>query len=467
MQDATTLPKSTTTRDFANAIWLGAGGDLALLDRVSFHGAGELPSIFAVSDLAAASIGAAALAVAELIAAGERTEVPPVEVDRRLASVWYGETIRPIGWELPPPWDPIAGDYQAADGWIRLHTNAPHHRDAALGVLGVPAEKSAVAEVVARWRKDELESAIVQNNGCAAAMRGLEDWSHHPNGAAVSAEPLLWWDAGDAWPDTGWRPTRDRPLAGLRVLDLTRVLAGPVATRFLAGFGADVLRIDPPDWDEPGVIPSVTLGKRCARLNLRRPEDHQQFEALLASADVLVHGYRADALARLGLDAAARRRIRPGLVDVCHDAYGWTGPWHGRRGFDSLVQMSSGIAAEGMRRFERERPHPLPVQALDHATGYIVATAAVRGVTRRLTERVGSGTRTSLARTASLLVSGPIGMPGDGFAGVTDGDFDPEIEATGWGPAHRARPPVAIEGAPMRWAIPAGPLGSSEAVWAE
>jgi crotonobetainyl-CoA:carnitine CoA-transferase CaiB-like acyl-CoA transferase len=465
MPDTAILSKSST-HDFAHAIWSGAGGNPAMLDRVSFHGDRELPSIFAVSGLAAASVGAAALAVAELIAAGERAEAPEVDVDHRLASVWYGESIRPIGWELPPPWDPIAGDYPAADGWIRLHTNAPHHRDAALAVLGAPAERSAVAEVVTRWRKGDLESAIVQHNGCAAAMRDLNDWSRHPNGAAVAAEPLLWWDGGDAWPDTGWRPRRGRPLAGVRVLDLTRVLAGPVATRFLAGFGADVLRIDPPDWDEPGVVPSVTLGKRCARLNLRRAEDRRQFEALLASADVLVHGYRPDALARLGLDAAARRRIRPGLVDVCHDAYGWTGPWRDRRGFDSLVQMSSGIAAEGMRGFAREKPHPLPVQALDHATGYVVATAAVRGLTRRLTEGVGSGARTSLARIAALLTSGPIRAPGDGFAPVADGDFNPDIEATAWGPARRMRPPVAIDGAPLRWAIPAGPLGSSDPVWA-
>jgi CoA-transferase family III len=465
-----TAPSIATTEtpvsSFMREIWRAAGGGTAGPDAVSFIGSGELPSAFAVSDLAAATIGAAGLAVAELIAAGDGADGPRVEVDRRLASVWFTETIRPIDWQVPPPWDPIAGDYEAADGWIRLHTNAPHHRDAALAVLGAPAEKAAVSQAVSRWRKDELEAAVVQNNGCAAAMRGLDDWRAHPHGAAVTREPLLWHDEGDQWPDTGWRPTRDRPLAGIRVLDLTRVLAGPVATRFLAGFGADVLRIDPPWWDEPGVIPSVGLGKRCARLDLRRADDVRHFETLLASADVLVHGYRPDALTRLGLDAAARRRIRPGLVDVSHDAYGWDGPWRGRRGFDSLVQMSSGIAAEGMGRFGTDRPRPLPVQALDHATGYIVATAAVRGLTRRLTQGIGSGARTSLARTAALLASGPIRMPGAGFADVGDDDFNPEIEATGWGPARRMRPPVSIEGAAMRWTIPAGPLGSSQPVWA-
>jgi crotonobetainyl-CoA:carnitine CoA-transferase CaiB-like acyl-CoA transferase len=276
---------------------------------------------------------------------------------------------------------------------------------------------------------------------------------------------LAWLDEGDPAPETGWRATPNRPLAGIRVLDLTRVLAGPVATRFLAGFGADVLRIDPPGWDEPGVIPSVTLGKRCARLDLRSADDRRTFEGLLASADVLVHGYRPDALRRLGLDPEARRRLRPGLVDVSLDAYGWTGPWRERRGFDSLVQMSSGIAAEGMRRFGSARPRPLPVQAIDHATGYLMAAAVVRGLTRRLTAEVGSATRTSLARTAALLTAASMPDRDEVFAPPNDQDFNETIETTAWGPARRLKPAVAVDGAGMRWDYPANNLGSSEAVW--
>src|SRR5690606_14976535 len=153
-------------------------------------------------------------------------------------------------------------------------------------------------------------------------------------------------------------------LAGIRVLDLTRILSGPIATRFLAGYGADVLRIDPIDWDEPAVAPDVTLGKRRARLDLRSPEGKATFEHLLQQADVLVHGYRSDALEKLGLGETRRRELNPGLVDVCLDAYGWTGDWRARRGFDSLVQMSSGIAHAGMTLLNKPIPTPLPVQAL-------------------------------------------------------------------------------------------------------
>jgi hypothetical protein len=449
---------------FLRTIWTALGGADAWLPAVTFSGSGALPAVFAVSDLAAGVVAAAGLAIAEL-AGARRGERPAVTVDRRLASFWFGTTLRPIDWSLPPAWDPIAGDYLGADGWIRLHTNAPHHRDAALAVLRTPAEKAAVAAAVSGWRIDELEAAVVQQGGCAAAMRGLAAWADHPHGQEVANEPLVWLDAGDAAPEPAWPVARDRLLAGIRVLDLTRVLAGPVATRFLAGFGADVLRIDPPGWDEPGVVPEVTLGKRCARLDLRRAEDRRVFDGLLASTDVLVHGYRPDALSRLGLDPSTRRRRNPGLVDVSLDAYGWSGPWRERRGFDSLVQMSSGIAAEGMRRFGSDKPRPLPVQALDQATGYLMAAAVVRGLTRRLTEGVGWGARTSLARTAALLTSGGGVDVGEAFADVGDTDFDAAIEGTDWGPARRMTSPVAVEGAAMRWDRSAGELGTAEPVW--
>ena len=189
-------------------------------------------------------------------------------------------------------------------------------------------------------------------------MRTQEEWKAHPQGVAVAAEPLVSATASVVGLIPDWPVPPERPLAGLCVLDLTRVLAGPVASRFLAGYGANVLRIDPPDWDEPGVVPEVTLGKRCARLDLRQTSDKDIFTALLANADILLHGYRPGALDRLGFGAEKRRSLAPGLIDVCLDAYGWSGPWAARRGFDSLVQMTTGIAATGMRWRHAERPVP-------------------------------------------------------------------------------------------------------------
>jgi crotonobetainyl-CoA:carnitine CoA-transferase CaiB-like acyl-CoA transferase len=151
---------------------------------------------------------------------------------------------------------------------------------------------------------------------------------------------------------------------------------------------------------------------------------------------------------------------------VSLDAYGWAGPWQARRGFDSLVQMSSGIAAEGMRRYGTDRPKPLPVQALDHATGYLMAASVVRGLTRRLTEGKGSTTRTSLARTAALLTAAPIAERNEAFGKEDTDDFNDPVEQTSWGPARRMKPPVVVEGAAMRWDLPATALGSSQPDWA-
>ncbi len=451
------------TKHALTLIWTALGGASDWPERVQFVGNGNLPSVFAVSDLAGASVGAACLAVAELLSARHGSR-PQATVDRRLASFWFGASIRPQGWKMPAPWDAIAGDYRATDGWIRLHTNAPHHRAAALAVLGVAADRDEVARAVRTWQTDALETLVVHNGGCAAAMRDVAAWAEHPQGRAVLAEPLLIHQPGTAAPPPRWAIPQDRPLHGVRVLDLTRVLAGPVATRFLAGFGAEVLRIDPPGWDEPSIEPDLTLGKRCARLDLRQQPDREVWERLLSQADVLVHGYRPGALAGLGLDADRRHALCPGLVDVSLDAYGWSGPWQDRRGFDSLVQMSAGIADAGMQRLGRDRPTPLPVQALDHATGYLIAAAVVRGLTQRLATGRGGSARASLARTAGLLISLPPGEPVP-FAPETSDDHVDTIEATAWGAARRVKAPGSLEGAAMRWDLPAAALGSAPAAW--
>jgi crotonobetainyl-CoA:carnitine CoA-transferase CaiB-like acyl-CoA transferase len=296
-------------------------------------------------------------------------------------------------------------------------------------------------------------------------MRSMAEWARHPQGESVLREPLFAAQATNDATDATWPWATDRPLRGLCVLDLTRVLAGPVATRFLAGFGANVLRIDPPTWDEPGVVPDVTLGKRCARLDLRDSTQREIFVELLRRADVLVHGYRADALETLGLGGDFRRRVRRGLIDVRLNAYGWTGPWRNRRGFDSLVQMSSGIADHGMRVLGKDRPTPLPVQALDHATGYLLAAAVLRGLTLRARNGHGFEARTSLARMAGVLVNGPAGREARDFPPAADDDWPESIEATGFGPASRLRPPVRVGDAHMRWDLPAAKLGSSTPAW--
>lgn len=430
--------------------------------RLGITGQGELPSAYRVTDLATATVAAAALSIAELL--GHVRPPPKVLVDRRLSLFWFGWSLRPSGWTRPPAWDPIAGDYRTRDGWIRLHTNAPHHRQAAERVLGRHEDKAAMARAAAAWAATDLESSIIGIGGCAAEMRSEFDWAAHPQGQAVAAERLVEWGAASRVA-SGWAPQRDRPLAGLRFLDLTRVLAGPVASRFLAGYGTEVLRIDPPGWDEPSVVPEMTLGKRCARLDLHEAAHRQTFEELLARADVLLHGYRPGALDSLGYDSATRRHVAPGLIDVSLSAYGWSGPWAGRRGFDSLVQMSAGIAQAGMEWQGAEVPVPLPVQALDHATGYIMAAAAVRGISRRMIEGKPCVARLSLARMAKLLTDSGKRSPAPELAPETADDLSPVVEQSDWGEARRLLAPAAVAGAPMRWDYPAQALGSAAPEW--
>ncbi|MGH1579154.1 CoA transferase [Planktotalea sp.] len=422
-------------------------------------GSGHLPSFYAVSDFADASIGLAGAALARL----GGCESDTVRVDRRLASLWFDMTLRPDGWQAPSLWDDIAGDYRCKDGWIRLHTNAPHHRAAVLSVLKGSVDRAAVGEALLEWSGKDLEEAIVAAGGCAAQMRLPGEWAMHPQGKAIAKEPLI------AWSDHGRCEQRPLPrgasLKGIKVLDLTRVLAGPVATRFLAGFGADVLRIDPPWWNEPSVEMEVTLGKRCAGLDLRKESDLAQVKKLMGEADVFVHGYRTDALERIGLGDDVRRALNPALIDVRLNAYGWSGPWTGRRGFDSLVQMSCGIAALGMKEAGADRPKPLPVQALDHATGYLMAACVLEALKARAEGQVRSA-KLSLARTAHTLMAHRTAYELDGAIETAPDDFGVHVEQTGWGPAHRIKAPVSVCGAAPVWPVGAGPLRGDPARFA-
>lgn len=437
-------------------------------EDVTVTGAGTLLAAFDVTGLASSVMARAAAAVAQLaqFQGASRTEI---SIDRNLASLWFGMSFTPVGWKLPPVWDAIAGDYSCADGWIRLHTNAPHHKAAALKVLGLEpdANREMVGAAVELWHGEALENAVVAANGCAALMRPAAAWLAHPQGQAVAGEPLISWGARRQTERSGAgrnaRPAdAQRPLAGVRVLELTRIIAGPVATRFLASYGAQVLRIDPPDWEEPVLEPELTVGKRCARLDLKSEAGMAALHELLAGADIFIHGYRGDALDKLGISADELARRYPNLIDVTLNAYGWSGPWMNRRGFDSLVQMSCGIADAGMAYFGSEAPRPLPVQALDHATGYLCAAAAITAWQDRLEGTVRSA-RLSLARTAVELMHT---APSDPDAPAPELDPSALIpETTKWGPGLRLPPAVRISGVEPVYEVPALGLGWAAPVW--
>ena len=437
---------------------------------------GGLPSVFHVSAFATACVAVATLAASELLAARTGESPRAVHVDRRHAAVAFRSErhVRTVTRPMPPVWDPLSGDYTTRSGVIRLHTNYAHHRAAALRALSLGAEEED-REVVRRrlleLTAEDVEREVVLAGGAAAKLRTRDEWRAHPQGRAVAKEPLVFVRralVSGARPlaRAGTQPPKS-PLAGVRVLDVTRVIAGPVCTRVLAAHGAEVLRIDPPGFHEvEALLGDTTSGKRCAALDLKSHEGRARFLDLCAGADVLVHGLRSDAFSRLGLSTEELLRHNPALVVVTHDAYGFSGPWSHRRGFDSLVQLSCGIAARGQEALSAAMPVPLPAQALDHGTGYLLAAAACRALTRAHTGAEISLVQLSLARTAELLMS--LGDDGDPRAADLPGDAAaPWVERvpSAFGPIDRVRCPGSIEGLLPAWKTAPGPLCIAAPSW--
>lgn len=430
---------------------------------------GVLPSIFDVTGFASGAVAAAALALAELAAArsGDVRSQRTVHVDRLGASASFKceSLVRPIGWTLPPISDPLGGDYRAQDRWIRLVTNYPRHKKAALDVLGSAPRRSAVSEAVSRWNGDDLERAVIAAGGCAAVMRTSDEWSAHPAGKATSHEPAVVLTNAVALGSRAHdlaQPRGEPPLAGIRVLDLTRVIAGPVATRYLAAYGAYVLRIDPPGFPEvQALLPEATPGKRCTFLDLADSQDRRRFESLVADAHVIVGGLRPDAMAKLGYGRDALRAINPAIVSVNHSAYGWQGPWASRRGFDGLVQMSSGIAAAGTPAANSDTPTLLPAHALDHGLGHLLAAGVCRALSDLVREGMLHDVRGSLLGAATTLKSTL--APEVVACGITVDDAPRERANTEFGEIDRVPLAGTIEGYRPYWREPAGPLGRHEA----
>jgi hypothetical protein len=444
------MADASTARGVLDDVARGLG---LVPDALELVGSAALPGAFRVADAATAAVGTA------LIAAARWTGARRARLDVGAATgVFLADRRLRIDGATPELWDPVAGDYPAADGWVRLHTNYPWHRVAALRALelGAHAGRAEVAGVVAGRPVVAVETAVHEAGGAAAALRSREEWAAHPQSAAVDRRRLVEVttvaDAGPGGPDRA-----------PRVIDLTRVIAGPTATKVLAAFGADVLRVDPPGFEElASLVAETTAGKRCARLDVRA--DDEAFADLVAEADVVVCGLRPGALAGLGWPEERLREVNPSLVLGELSAYGDSGPWAGRRGFDSLVQTVNGMAHEGMLRAGADRPVPLPAQALDHASGWLLAAGVLAALDRRREDGHGRRVGVVLARTGEWidglgrqeLVPGEV--PGD-----VPGDVPGEVELVGseLGAVTRVVCPGQLDGRPLAWAGPPSALGSA------
>jgi crotonobetainyl-CoA:carnitine CoA-transferase CaiB-like acyl-CoA transferase len=457
-------------RAILSDIWTSVGGDLSALDAVTLTGEEpQLPSSFRVAAAAQTSIAAAALAAAEIwkLRSGQSQGVT-VDMRHAVVECRSERYLRVDGKPPPPAWDAIAGIYGTGDQrLVRLHTNFPHHRDAVCKVLECKPERDDVQAALMQWDGEAFETAAYAAGGVVALMRSHEQWSELPHARALAELPLVGIEKiGEAAPQP-W-PAGDRPLAGVRVLDLSRVIAGPVAGRTLAVHGADVLLISGPDLP---AIPWLTIdtgrGKLASFVELGSEPGRDCLRDLLAQADIFSQGYRPRALASLGFSPQDAARINPGIVYVSLSAYGHAGPWADRRGFDSLVQTSTGFNHAEGRAAGVEGPKELPAQMLDHATGYLMAFGAVMAKARQSREGGSWHVRVSLAQTGRWLWN--LGRIADGFKteDLRGEEVIPFIEEqpSGFGPLRSVSHSAVLSKTPAVWARPAMPLGSHPPQW--
>jgi crotonobetainyl-CoA:carnitine CoA-transferase CaiB-like acyl-CoA transferase len=450
-------------------LWAGLGHDPAALEHLTLTGHEPvLPSSFAVGTAMQASIAASALAAAEIWRA--RTgKTQRVGVDMRAAAIAARSEryLTVDGGPAPELWDKIAGAYECNDGrYVRLHTNFPHHRDGVLKLLGCAYDKTAVAQALKGRKAFDVEQAAAEAGLVVAAMRSFAEWDAHPQGQAIARLPLMSVERlGDA-PAPFW-PQGNRPLAGIKVVDLTRIIAGPVGTLTLAAHGADVMLVTSPTL--PSVAPLVIdtgRGKLSAQIDLRETAGRQAFEALIAEADVIVQGYRPGGLDTLGYGPNDVARLRPGIVYVTLSAYSHEGPWASRRGFDSLVQTAGGFNAAEAEAAHVKGPKPLPAQILDHATGYLLAYGAMSALLRRAREGGSWHVRVSLAQTGFWLRT--LGRV-DGLRCKDPARDDVlgclEETESGFGRLSAVRHPATMSETSPHWARPSVPLGTHAPMW--
>jgi crotonobetainyl-CoA:carnitine CoA-transferase CaiB-like acyl-CoA transferase len=433
-----------------------------------------LPTPFRIGETSSAALAAVGLAVSDLWALRTgRHQCIALETRQATASLRSGRYLRIDGERVPSEPNEIMGMYPARDRrWSYVHCNFPNHRAAALEVLGVPENREAVRRAVSQWDALELEEAIIAARGAGGMVRTMAEWGEHPQGQAVAALPLMEiLQIGESPPEP--LPPGDRPLSGVRVLDLTRVLAGPSCARTLAEHGADVLKITAAHLPSLGRQEYDTgHGKLSAYLDLRGTKDREMLRALVREADIFSQGYRPGALGSRGFSPEALAELRPGIVVVSLSAFSHAGPWAGRRGFDTVIQAVSGIAHRQGELFPGKEPGPqfYPVSAIDFLSGYLMAFGAMVALARRVREGGSWLVRISLAQVGRWLVErGEV--PQSALQDVAK-EFTPEeierwsmVSDTPVGRLQHLGPVVRLSETPARWARPMVPLGYHRPEW--
>ncbi|MFU1913675.1 CoA transferase [Bordetella avium] len=449
-------------------IWSEAGLPDVSLEHVALRGAEPvLPSSFAVGTAAQVSIAAAGLAAAEIWHLRGRPR-QQVAVDM-LAAAQECRSHFVINGVPPDLWDKLSGSYRCGDGgWVRIHANFAHHRDGALALLGCPAgaTREDVAQALQRWKALEFEQVAADAGLVVAAMRSFHEWDALPQAAALAGQALVSIERiGDAdprpWPKYG---PEARPLQGIRVLDLTRIIAGPVGGRTLAAYGADVMLVNSPHLPNIDNIIDTSRGKLSAHADLETADGRIALGHLLRSAHVFMQGYRPGGMQALGFGPQEVARIRPGIVYASLSAYGPQGPWAARRGFDSLVQTATGFNQAEAEAAGQSSPKPLPMQILDYASGFLMAFGVQAALARQATEGGSWHVRVSLARTGLWLrrlgrVPGGLSCPMPEIGSLL------ETSPSGFGDLSAVPHAARFSLTPAGWARPSVPPGTHPAAW--
>lgn len=460
-----------TAKAALQGLWLAAKGPLGALDRVDLVGGDPvLATDFRVADAALSAIGASALAASELWL--QRTgQTQAVRVEAGAAGALFrSERYFSVSGGAPPnPWSPLSGFYRTSDDrWLQLHTNFDHHRDGVLACLGCADDRAAVAGAIAQRGGAELEDELAAAGLCAALVRTAGQWAEHPQAAAVGSLPVLEVvRLGEAAPRS-LPPHPEQPLSGVRVLDLTRVIAGPVAGRELAAHGAEVLHVAAAHLPSlPDLVMDVNRGKRSTFIDLRHVQGRQVLAQLASQADVFLQGFRPGALAEAGFSPHELAKGSPGIVCVEICAYSHRGPWATRRGYDTLVQSVTGIAEEHGRATGALGPRHLPVSAIDHATGYLAAFGAQIALQRRVTEGGSWLVRVSLAQSGRWLDALGRVVGGAGSVDQARADIADQLqhETSVWGELSYVGHAAQLSQTPPRWNHSAVPLGTHQPCW--
>ena len=453
-----------------NAAEILEAGGLQLPAGASVEISGADPIItskFRVGEAAAAALGACGATAAELWALrGGSPQRVSVDVRAATASL-LGFAFQRLDGDVTPRTNeanPTVALYECGDGrWIHLHGGFPHLREGTLEVLGCGLDAGEIRAACRTWEAQELEDALAARGMCGAMARTAEEWAAHPQGQALVALPSVdMVRIGDADPQP--LPKTERPLAGIRALDLTRVLAGPACGRALAEHGADVLLVSSPGL--PSILPFVMdtgHGKRSTFLDLNEAADAATLRDLVTGADVFVQGYRAGAMERRGFGPEELARARPGIVYASINCYGHEGPWRERPGWEQLAQTATGIAAV---QGSPKRPQLIPAAACDYTTGYLAAYGVMRALALRASEGGSWHVRASLCQTAMWLQR--LGATRDPTAAAGIGqaaDLMTESE-TPFGRLSHLAPAIRMTETPLRWDLPSVPLGTDAAEWA-